>query len=92
MVDSRLFLVGTFSKDPAILLLDEATSALDMESERLVQQALDQLVHMRRRTTIVIAHRLSTVRFDYNAYCRALHENVAQHKASFFFRGAGGHY
>lgn len=51
------------SQDPAILLLDEATSALDMESERVVQQALDQLLLMRRRTTIVIAHRLSTVRW-----------------------------
>ena len=50
-------------QDPAILLLDEATSALDMESERLVQQALDKLVHMRQRTTVVIAHRLSTVRY-----------------------------
>ncbi|CAM9600672.1 unnamed protein product [Choristocarpus tenellus] len=49
-------------KDPAILLLDEATSALDMESEHLVQQALDKLLEMRRRSTIVIAHRLSTVR------------------------------
>lgn len=50
-------------QDPPILLLDEATSALDMESERLVQQALDQLMEMRRRTTVVIAHRLSTVRY-----------------------------
>jgi ABC-type multidrug transport system fused ATPase/permease subunit len=46
-------------RDAPILLLDEATSSLDNESEFLVQQALDRL--MRGRTTIVIAHRLSTV-------------------------------
>jgi ATP-binding cassette subfamily B protein len=47
-------------RDAPILLLDEATSALDAESERLVQQALDRL--MASRTTLVIAHRLATVR------------------------------
>ncbi|KAI7994171.1 ABC transporter B family member 10 [Camellia lanceoleosa] len=46
--------------NPAILLLDEATSALDVESGRVVQQALDRL--MKNRTTVMVAHRLSTIK------------------------------
>jgi subfamily B ATP-binding cassette protein MsbA len=56
----RIALARAFLKDAPILLLDEATSALDSESERLVQAAIARL--MRGRTTLLIAHRLSTVR------------------------------
>ncbi|MBN9438723.1 ABC transporter ATP-binding protein [Bosea sp. (in: a-proteobacteria)] len=56
----RLAIARAILKDAPILLLDEATSALDTQSERVVQQALTQL--MKGRTTLVIAHRLSTVR------------------------------
>ncbi|HXF63366.1 MAG TPA: ABC transporter ATP-binding protein [Caldilineaceae bacterium] len=56
----RLSIARVFLKDPPILIFDEATSALDNESERAVQESLETLTH--NRTTIVIAHRLSTVR------------------------------
>ncbi len=56
----RIAIARAILKDPPILLLDEATSSLDAESEQLVQQALEKLMH--NRTTLVIAHRLATVK------------------------------
>jgi ATP-binding cassette subfamily B (MDR/TAP) protein 1 len=56
----RVAIARAIVKDPKVLLLDEATSALDAESERVVQEALDRV--MVGRTTVVVAHRLSTVK------------------------------
>jgi len=68
----RLSIARAVLKNPPILILDEATSALDTESERLVQDALDNL--MKNRTTLVIAHRLSTIK---NANCiYVMHEGA----------------
>ena len=55
----RLAIARVILKDPKVLILDEATSALDTTSERLVQEALETVMH--QRTTIAIAHRLSTI-------------------------------
>ncbi len=55
----RLAIARVFLKDPALVILDEATSSLDSESERLVEQAMQDL--LRGRSTLIIAHRLSTV-------------------------------
>ena len=56
----RVAIARVFLKNPAVVVLDEATSSLDTESERLVEAALEELLE--GRTTLIIAHRLSTVR------------------------------
>jgi len=56
----RISIARVFLKDPAILILDEATSALDNTTEILIQEALDELCA--GRTTIIVAHRLSTIK------------------------------
>jgi subfamily B ATP-binding cassette protein MsbA len=56
----RIAIARVFLKDPAVVVLDEATSSLDNESERLVEEAMEEL--LRGRTTLIIAHRLRTVR------------------------------
>lgn len=58
----RIAIARVLVGDPDILLLDEATSALDTQSELVVQQALENIISIKKRTTVIIAHRLSTIR------------------------------
>ncbi|TVP48299.1 MAG: ATP-binding cassette domain-containing protein [Mongoliibacter sp.] len=86
----RVAIARAILKDPAILILDEATSSLDAESESLVQEALDEL--MKNRTTIIIAHRLATIRKVDRIYVlqegeiveEGTHDNLALQEDGFY--------
>ncbi len=85
----RISIARAILKNPEILILDEATSALDTESEQLVQQALERL--MQNRTTLVVAHRLSTIR-NADLIC-VLHEGtIVEAGTHNQLLAAGGHY
>ncbi|KAK7360894.1 hypothetical protein VNO77_02911 [Canavalia gladiata] len=88
----RVAIARAVLKNPEILLLDEATSALDVDSERVVQQALDKL--MNNRTTIIVAHRLSTIRNadqiavleDGNIVERGTHSSLIENTDGAYFK------
>ena len=84
----RLCIARALYKNPEILILDEATSALDTESEKLVQEALDHL--MKNRTTIIVAHRLSTIRNANQIIVLSKGEIIERgtHEELFFLKGA----
>lgn len=85
----RISIARLFLKNPPVLILDEATSALDNESERLVQKSLREL--MRGRTSIVIAHRLTTIRGADRIYV-ITEEGIAEQGTHAELMAAGGLY
>lgn len=86
----RVAIARAILKDPAILILDEATSSLDAESESLVQEALDEL--MKGRTTLIIAHRLATIRKVDRIYVLSEGKIVEQGSHTELLKDTGGFY
>lgn len=85
----RLAIARMFLKNPPILILDEATSALDTETERAIQQSLTELA--KGRTTLVIAHRLATIR-DASRIVVVDQTGIAETGAHAELLAAKGHY
>ena len=85
----RLSIARAILKNPPVLILDEATSALDSESERLVQEALEHL--MKERTTLVVAHRLSTIRHA-DLICVMYEGQIVERGTHDELYALGGHY
>jgi ATP-binding cassette subfamily B protein len=85
----RIAIARTLLRDPRVLVLDEATSALDTETERAVQRAFDELAV--GRTTVTIAHRLSTVR-DADQIVVVDHGRVLEEGTHDALVGSGGRY
>ena len=88
----RIAIARAMIQDPKLLLLDEATSALDTQSESIVQDALNKL--MKGRTSIVIAHRLSTV-IDCDMICvmnkgelmeKGSHQELIQNESGYYYK------
>ncbi|MCU0402571.1 MAG: ABC transporter transmembrane domain-containing protein [Algoriphagus sp.] len=86
----RVAIARAILKDPAILILDEATSSLDAESESLVQEALDEL--MKGRTTLIIAHRLATIRKVDRIYVLSEGKIVEQGRHTELLKDTSGFY